>query len=37
MKASYEDMYQDSKMIRERRAMKRKAMEEKKAAGEPGK
>jgi copper chaperone NosL len=28
MKATYEDMYQDSKMIRERRAMKRKAMEQ---------
>ena len=37
MKASYEDMYQDSKMIRERRAMKRKAMEEKKATEQPGK
>ncbi len=27
MKAAYEDMYQDTKMIRDRRAMKRKAME----------
>jgi nitrous oxide reductase accessory protein NosL len=27
MAATYEDMYQDSKMIRERRAMKRKSME----------
>jgi copper chaperone NosL len=34
MKASFEDMYQDSKMIRERRAMKRKAMEQKKAPGQ---
>ena len=25
IKASYEDMYQDTKMIRERRAMKKKA------------
>jgi copper chaperone NosL len=36
MKASYEDMYQDSKMIRERRAMKRKAADEKKVTGQPG-
>ncbi len=28
MAAAYEDMYQDSKMIRERRAMKKKAMEQ---------
>jgi copper chaperone NosL len=28
MAATYEDMYQDSKMIRERRAMKKKAMEQ---------
>ena len=31
MKATYEDMYQDTKMIRDRRAAKRKAMEEQKA------
>jgi len=30
MKATYEDMYQDTKMIRDRRAAKRKAMEEQK-------
>jgi copper chaperone NosL len=30
MKAAYEDMYQDTKAIRERRAMRRKAAEEKK-------
>jgi copper chaperone NosL len=34
MKATYEDMYQDSKMIRERRAlMKKKSMEQKLPAG----
>ena len=36
MKASYDDMYQDSKMIREKRAMKRKTMEENKAGGHSG-
>lgn len=30
IKASFEDMYQDTKMIRERRAQKRKSMEQKK-------
>jgi len=30
MKATYEDMYQDTKMIRDRRAAKRKAMEQQK-------
>jgi len=33
MKATYEDMYQDTKMIRERRAARKKAMENKKADG----
>ena len=32
MAATYEDMYQDSRMIRERRAMKRKMMEQGKPA-----
>jgi nitrous oxide reductase accessory protein NosL len=37
IRATYEDMYQDSKMIRERRAAKRKAMEEQKKRGQSGK
>jgi copper chaperone NosL len=37
MKAAYEDMYQDTKMIRERRATRRKAMEQQKPAGVPAK
>ena len=37
MKATYEDMYQDTKMIRDRRAAKRKAMEEQKRKEQSGK
>jgi len=37
MKAAYEDMYQDTKMIRERRAARKKAMEQQKPAGVPAK
>jgi copper chaperone NosL len=37
MKATYEDMYQDTKMIRERRAARKKAMEQQKPAGVPAK
>jgi copper chaperone NosL len=37
MKATYEDMYQDTKMIRDRRAARRKAMEEQKAKEHPPK
>ena len=38
MKAAYEDMYQDTKMIRERRAMmKKKSMEQQKPGSIPGK
>jgi copper chaperone NosL len=35
MKATYEDMYQDTKTIRERRAARKKAMEQQKPAGVP--
>jgi copper chaperone NosL len=37
MKATYEDMYQDTKMIRDRRAARKRTMEQQKPAGVPAK